>query len=236
MNVRAVETQSASEEYAALNRKAFGQAGVLAVNLKGTPGSGKTSLLEGTIKLLTGKYRLGAIEIDPFTVRDSLRLRFAGIPVCQLNTEDTPHVEAELVYNALPELPLDDTDILFIENSQHVGGWAHDLGADCRVTVLGVTEGADKYAWLPETFRDSDAVLINKVDLMHRTDVNLGRLYATLARVCPFVPVFHVSARNQACLVHWGSWLTSQLARKRKRDQGAANNVVQLKRCETPPC
>jgi len=202
----------ANAEYAARNRELFRQAGVLALNLMGSPGSGKTAILEATIPLLAPNYRVAVIEGDLFTTRDAARIERAGAEVVQINTGGSCHLNAKMIYTALADLPLDTFDLLFIENVGNlVCPAGFDLGAGRRVTVFGITEGADKVAKYPKMFRQSQAILINKLDLLPHTDVELTLLHQDLSAVNPEAALFHVSARTGAGLEGWVRWVVAQL-------------------------
>ena len=152
--------------FAAHNREHFRAHGVLAVNLVGAPGSGKTALLEATARAV-GRPSFGVINGDLATDRDAQRLRAAGIPALGIATGAAWHLDAAHVHHALHDFALRDLDYLFIENvGDLIAAGVHDLGQAVNVVVLSVTEGDDKPLKFPVTFRKADLVVLTKIDLL----------------------------------------------------------------------
>ena len=182
--------------------------GVVAVNLIGSPGAGKTALLEKTIPALAGSLPVGVIEGDLYTVRDAARIAGCGAAVVQVNTGGICHLTAAMVGEALKNLPLDATGLIFIENVGNlVCPAAFDLGEHHKVAVLSVTEGNDKPAKYPEVFRTASAAVITKVDLLPHTDFDLAACLKELHDINPGMAVFLTSARNGAGIAGWCEWL-----------------------------
>ncbi|MGB9847552.1 MAG: hydrogenase nickel incorporation protein HypB, partial [Desulfotomaculales bacterium] len=182
--------------------------GVVAVNLIGSPGAGKTALLEKTIPALAGSLPVGVIEGDLYTVRDATRIAGCGAAVVQVNTGGICHLTAAMVGEALKNLPLDATSLIFIENVGNlVCPAAFDLGEHHKVAVLSVTEGNDKPAKYPEVFRTASAAVITKVDLLPHTDFDLAACQKELHDINPGMAVFLTSARNGAGIAGWCEWL-----------------------------
>ncbi len=162
---------AANDRVAAHNRSHFDAHGVLAINLMSSPGAGKTALLEATILALRDRYRNAVIEGDLETDNDAARIRAHGVPALQISTGTACHLDAQLVHQALHDLPLAGLDLLFIENVGNlVCPASFDLGQHRNVTLLSVTEGDDKPAKYPVIFRASDLVVLSKTDLLEVMD------------------------------------------------------------------
>ena len=190
------------------NREHFQEAGVLALNLMGSPGSGKTAVLEATARRLRTHLRLGAMSADLATERDAERLARAGIPAC--------HLDADLVHHGLHKLPWRDLDVLFVENVGNlVCPAVYDLGQAANVVVLSIAEGEDKPLKYPVMFRRADLVLLSKMDLLPHLEVDLSALEDALARVMPVPRVLRVSARTGEGLDAWIAWLLERRAAMR---------------------
>jgi hydrogenase nickel incorporation protein HypB len=204
---------SVNDREAAHNREHFTARGVLAINLMGSPGSGKTAVLEATARGLGGRVRIGAIAGDLETDRDAERLRAAGIPAHAITTGSACHLDAGMVHHALHHESLQDAGLLFVENVGNlVCPAVYDLGQAFNVVALSVTEGEDKPLKYPVMFRKADLVLITKIDLLPYLDTRLDVIDDALARVMPKPTVFHVSARTGAGMERWFAWLGAQLA------------------------
>jgi hydrogenase nickel incorporation protein HypB len=211
----------ANDHEAAHNRDHFDARGVLAINLMSSPGAGKTRLLEATIDALAGRYRIAVIEGDLETENDAQRIRAKGVPAVQITTGTACHLDAHMVHSALHVVDLDHLDLLFIENVGNlVCPASFDLGHHLNVTLLSVTEGADKPAKYPVMFRAADLLLLTKTDLLGAIDdfdpqAAVGHFRA-LANPAP---VLQLSARRGESLTPWIEWLDSQLARQRSGER-----------------
>jgi hydrogenase nickel incorporation protein HypB len=200
---------SVNDRQAAHNREHFAAHGVLAINLMGSPGSGKTAVLEATARSFSGRYRVSAIAGDLETERDAERLRAAGIPARAITTGSACHLDAEMVHHALHHEHQHDTDLLFVENVGNlVCPAVYDLGQRFNVVALAVTEGEDKPLKYPVMFRRADLVLITKIDLLPYLDITLDAIRDALARTMPNPTAFAVSARTGEGLEAWFDWLT----------------------------
>ena len=198
---------SSNERMAAHNRRHFEAADVFAVNLMGSPGSGKTAVLEATARARKG-LRIGAMSGDLATDRDAERLRAAGIPAVSITTGSACHLDAELVHKALHELDWKGFDLLFIENVGNlVCPAVYDLGQADNVVVLSVTEGEDKPLKYPVMFRKADLVLITKTDLLPYLPFNMDVLLENLARVMPDPRAIRLSAVTGEGMAEWMDWL-----------------------------
>ena len=216
---------SGNERTARHNREHFTRWSVVAVNLMGSPGAGKTAILEATARRPEGSVRLGALAGDLETSRDAERLEKAGIPSVAITTGSACHLDAELVHRALHGFPWQDLDYLFIENVGNLVCPAiYDLGQAANVVALSVTEGEDKPLKYPVMFRKADLVLLTKVDLLpHLPDVRVEAIRDALARVNPVPALLPVSARTGEGLPEWFAWLES---RRPARDAEPAGTVA----------
>lgn len=200
---------SGNERQAEHNRQHFRDAGVLAVNVMGSPGSGKTALLEATAAALRGRRRIGALAGDLATDHDASRLRAAGIRAASITTGSACHLDAAMVHDALHHLAWRDREYLFIENVGNlICPAVYDLGQAANVVLLSVTEGEDKPLKYPVMFHKADLVLITKVDLLpHLPDVSVERVREALACVMPDPQVVELSARTGRGIDSWIDWL-----------------------------
>ncbi|MCG7949556.1 MAG: hydrogenase nickel incorporation protein HypB [Candidatus Thiodiazotropha taylori] len=204
---------SENDHQAAHNREHFERHGVLAINLMSSPGSGKTRLLERTIDHLKERYKIGVIEGDLETENDAQRIRDKGVPAVQITTGTACHLDAHMIHQALHQTPLDELDLLFIENVGNlVCPASFDLGQHLNVTLLSVTEGDDKPAKYPVIFRAADHVLITKSDLLPLLDDfdpdNAGQ---SLQQLAYKNPITLVSAKSDQGMDEWLDWLEAQL-------------------------
>lgn len=200
-----------NDRRAAHNREHFDAAGVLAINLMGSPGSGKTALLEATAQRL-GRSRLGAISADLATDRDAERLRAAGIPSLSITTGSACHLDARLVHHGLHDMDWRDLDLLFIENVGNLVCPAiYDLGQAYNVVALAVTEGEDKPLKYPVMFRHADLVVLTKTDLLpHLPGVEIERFHEALASATPEPRAIELSALSGQGLERWVGWLQAR--------------------------
>ena len=204
---------SENDHQAAHNREHLDRAGVLAINLMSSPGSGKTSLLEATVRALSGSLSLAVIEGDLETENDARRIRACGVPAVQITTGTACHLDAHMVHHALHDLDLSGVDILFIENVGNlVCPASFDLGQHLNVALLSVTEGDDKPAKYPVLFRTADRVLITKADLLpYLDDFSPVRAEAALRQLASRSPLRVLSAKNGEGLQDWIDWLHAQV-------------------------
>jgi hydrogenase nickel incorporation protein HypB len=208
-----------NDRVASHTRTHFQELGVLAINLMGSPGSGKTALLDATARMAQGRMRLGALSGDLATDRDAARLRAAGIPAKEITTGSACHLDAELVHRALHDFPWSGLDVLVIENVGNLVCPAiYDLGQAANVVVLSVTEGEDKPLKYPLMFRKADLVVLTKIDLLpHLPEVQVATLVDALARVMPSPALLQLSARTGEGMDAWVQWLAAR-ARPAPRD------------------
>lgn len=204
------EILSGNNRQASHNREHFVEKGILAINLMGSPGAGKTAVLEATARAGNG-MTLAALAGDLETDRDAQRLEAAGIRSLPITTGSACHLDAKLVHHALHHLDLEGIDALFIENVGNlVCPAVYDLGEAFNVVALSVTEGEDKPLKYPVMFRKADLVLITKVDLVpHLPGFDLAKLEDSLARVMPEPKTIRVSAATDDGIGEWLQWLVS---------------------------
>jgi hydrogenase nickel incorporation protein HypB len=199
---------SDNDAQAAHNRSHFDELGVLAINLMGSPGAGKTAVLEATAKAAAGRLKLGAVSGDLATDRDANRLNAAGIVSTTITTGSACHLDARLVHHAMHHFPANDRDIFFIENVGNLVCPAiYDLGQAANVVALSVTEGEDKPLKYPVMFQKADLVLLTKIDLIPHLDFDVAAVEDALARVMPEASLLKVSARTGEGIDAWFRWL-----------------------------
>jgi len=214
VRVRVVEDAlDANNTIARANRDDFDRAGVTVVNLMSAPGSGKTTLLERTLGDL-GDVRVGVLEGDVQGTLDADRLTHLHIPVAQLQTDQgfggECHLDANMVRSALSSLPLDELDILIVENVGNLVCPAEfRIGEDARIMVASVAEGEDKPLKYPLMFRACELVVVNKIDLLEHVDFDMDRFDHHLDAVHPGVERMRVSARTGEGLDAFRDWLVA---------------------------
>lgn len=204
-----------NDEAAASNRARFADSSIIAINLIAAPGAGKTSLIQATIKALPD-MRIGVIEGDIAGSIDTEKVLAAGAAqAIQINTGGTCHLEADMVAQALPKLDLTKLDIVFIENVGNlICPTAWDLGESLKVCLSSVAEGDDKPIKYPAVFAKSDAVVLNKVDLIELVDFDRATFYSTLYGLNPAACRFELSSRTGQGVSAWAAWLAEQIQRK----------------------
>ena len=218
--VRVVEDAlDANNTIAAANRSDFDRSGVTVVNLMSAPGAGKTMLLERALEgLAEDGLRVGVLEGDVQGSFDADRLSLLHLPVVQLNTGNgfggECHLDANMVRSALPAVPLDDIDLLLVENVGNLVCPAEfRIGEDAKIMVCSVTEGEDKPLKYPLMFRSCELVIINKVDLLEYLDFDVDRLEANILQVNPQATVMRVSAKTGDGVDAFRAWLQALPAR-----------------------
>ncbi len=207
------EILAANDVVAAENRELLRQKSVYTINLISSPGSGKTTLLVETLKALQGKLRCAVIEGDQQTSNDADRIAQTGVPVVQINTIGNCHLDAPLVQKALAQLPLDEIDLLFIENVGNlVCPAGYDLGEQEKVVVMSVTEGEDKPIKYPLAFHLATVMVLTKVDLLPYLKFNKDLCIEMAHRIHPGIPVIETSCYTKEGLADWVDWLLKKCA------------------------
>jgi hydrogenase nickel incorporation protein HypB len=196
---------------AARNRGFFEAKGIFALNLVSSPGSGKTAILERTLKDLKERMSFYVIEGDQKTQNDARRIAALDIPVVQINTGKGCHLESEAVLEAVRKLEIEDYGILMIENVGNlVCPSMFDLGESKRVVIISTTEGDDKPLKYPDMFLTSDICIINKVDLLPYLDTDIEMIKENALKVNPNLVFFEVSATKGDGMNNWYKWLYEQ--------------------------
>lgn len=202
---------SDNDAQAGHNRSHFEGLGVLAINLMGSPGAGKTAVLEATAKAAGVELKLGAVSGDLATDRDADRLNASGIVSATITTGSACHLDARLVHHALHHFPSNDRDVFFIENVGNLVCPAiYDLGQAANVVALSVTEGEDKPLKYPVMFQKADLVLLTKVDLIPHLDFDVAAVEDALRRVMPESNMLKVSAKTGEGIGDWLAWLEAR--------------------------
>lgn len=204
-----------NNEYAAANRRWFGEQSILALNLVSSPGSGKTTLLTRTIDDMKKDMALSVIEGDQQTANDAERIRETGVKALQINTGKGCHLDGHMIGHALETLEPEQDSVLFIENVGNlVCPAAFDLGEAHKVAILSVTEGEDKPIKYPDMFNAADLVLLNKIDLLPYLQFDVDKCIEYARRVNPGIKVLQVSATSGEGMGSWYQWIktTQQLA------------------------
>ena len=194
-----------NQRFADQNRGWFRAQGLKTFNLLSSPGSGKTALLERTLRALP---RAAAIVGDLQTENDADRLRAAGAQAIQIVTGATCHLDAHMVAHALERLDATGLDVLFIENVGNlVCPASYDLGEDKRVVLLSVTEGEDKPLKYPVIFRRADLVVVSKIDLAEAVGFDRAKAWAAIRQAAPRAEILETSAKTGAGFDAWLAWL-----------------------------
>jgi hydrogenase nickel incorporation protein HypB len=201
-----------NDRLAAANRADFDAAGVRVVNLMSSPGAGKTMLLQQALQRLEGRVRIGIVEGDIETSLDADRLEGFGAAISLVNTGKgfggECHLDAPMVRSALPRLPLEELDLLVVENVGNLVCPAEfSIGEHARAMVYSVTEGEEKPLKYPVMFRSVDLVVINKIDLLPHLDFDLDLFLRNLEAVNPAVAIIKASARTGEGVDAWCGWL-----------------------------
>ncbi len=209
--VAAKKILKANDQFAVENRKRFAAERVYGVNLVGSPGCGKTTLLESLFQRLKDRVSPAVIEGDIAGQIDAERMARMGVPVVQINTEGMCHLDANMIAAAADDLDCSAADFLVIENVGNLVCTAgYDLGEHLRVVVLSVSEGDDKLVKYPVIFQRSDALIVTKMDLLPHTNFDLARVRGDMKRLAPTADVFAVSAVNGDGMEELANWLVDK--------------------------
>jgi hydrogenase nickel incorporation protein HypB len=207
----------ANEDRARKNKKLLDSHGILTINIMSSPGAGKTTFIMDTIKKLGKKVRIAVIEGDVASTVDADKINAMGIPAVQINTAGGCHLEAGQVTQALAALPLENLDLLFIEN---VGNLIctnnYILGEDIRLMIASLPEGDDKPLKYPAMFADSDVVIISKTDLQPYLDFNEKSFRRVVGGLNADVTIFPLSCKTGAGVDAWIKWLEVKVKGKKK--------------------
>ena len=217
---------SANDAIAAQNRQVLDRHKILTVNIMSSPGAGKTSLILQTIDRLKSKLKLAVIEGDVASKIDADKIDEQGIPVVQINVGASCSLEAQMITPALNKLPLENIDLLFIENVGNLICPAEfALGEHKKVVIASIPEGDDKPVKYPLMFTEADAVVLNKLDLLPHLEFEVASFRKAVEGLNPKVRIFEVSCKTGAGLDAWCSWISIEAKNEgplpRKRDRTA---------------
>jgi len=202
----------ANDRIAEENRKLFDREKIYVLNLMSSPGAGKTSLVERTIVSLQNKYKIGVIEGDIQGSADAERIASLGVPVVQINTGGACHIDGNMIREALPSLNLAQIDLLIAENVGNLVCPAEfKVGENTKVMVLSTPEGSDKPAKYPLMFQQSEAMIINKIDLLPYVDFDMAKAKRDALTLNPKLKIFEVSCTSSAGLKDWFDWLSGRI-------------------------
>ena len=215
MRVTVVEKiLSANDRLADQNRARLDSAGVLGLNIMASPGAGKTSTILRTINgLAASNIRIGVVEGDtaPVTI-DADKIIAAGMPAVQINTGGECHLDAVMLGGALPQLPLDEIQVLIVENVGNlICPASFSLGTHLNVLIASVAEGDDKPYKYPNIYRGIDALIINKIDLIPYVEFNMDYFRRGVEMLNPGVITFPISCRTGEGVEEWVTWLTGKV-------------------------
>ena len=203
---------SMNDTVATRTREDLRDRGVTLLNLLASPGGGKTTFILALAERLAGQLRIGVIEGDLASSVDADKVAAAGLPVVQINTEGGCHLEARQVAKALPQLPLDDIDLLIVENVGNLVCTAsYDLGEDLRVVLSSVPEGHDKPYKYPKIFHNLDAVIVTKTDLTPYIDYDLEEFKTAIRTINRDAPILPISATKGDGMDAVCDWLLAKL-------------------------
>ncbi|MFZ3150542.1 MAG: hydrogenase nickel incorporation protein HypB [Anaerolineaceae bacterium] len=202
-----------NERMAESNQALLNEAGVFGINIMASPGAGKTSFILQTIKNLPSEIRLGVIEGDTAAVTiDSDKVAQAGIPVVQINTGGECHLDAVMVELGLKQLPLDEINLVLIENVGNlICPASFKLGTRANVLVASIPEGDDKPYKYPNIYRGLDVLIINKIDLLPYMEFRMDYFRQGVEMLNPGLKTFLVSSKTGEGIQQWIDWLTTQV-------------------------
>jgi hydrogenase nickel incorporation protein HypB len=208
----------ANDRIAEDNRKLFDQHKIFVINLMSSPGAGKTSLVEQTIKAIKNKYKIAVIEGDIQDTYDADRIAKLKIPVVQINTGGACHIDGNMIREAFPSFDLKKIDLLIVENVGNLVCPAEfKIGENIKVMLLSTPEGADKPSKYPLMFQESAALLINKMDLISYVDFDLKKARRDSLSLNKKLKIFEVSCKTAAGLEAWIAWLTQRIDEFKKQ-------------------
>jgi len=208
---------NANDQVAQLNRQALDRVGVFSINLMASPGAGKTSFILKTIQALQPDIKIGVVEGDtaPVTI-DADKINAVGMPAVQINTGGECHLDAVMLKAGLQQLPLDDIDLLIVENVGNlICPAAFDLGTHINLLVASIPEGDDKPYKYPNIYRGLDVLIINKTDLLPYIDFRMDYFRQGVEMLNPGLTTFAMSCKTGEGLETWRDWLRLKLAANR---------------------
>ena len=205
-----------NDRIAAENQAMFAAKGVYVVNLMGSPGAGKPSVLEKTMEKLKDVLKMAVIEGDLFTSKDADRIERHGVPVIQINTAGGCHLDAPMVQKVAQQMDLDQLDLLIVENVGNLVCPAEfAVGEDDKAVVLSITEGDDKPLKYPLIFKESAIAILNKVDILPYCNFNMESAKEDITTLHPGMKVLEVSCTTEQGIDAWCAWLKEKVAEKK---------------------
>lgn len=208
---------SANDRIADRNREMLDQLGVYAINIMASPGAGKTSFILKMLEALNGRLKFGVIEGDLATSIDAEKAIAAGLPAVQINTGGDCHLDAVMLADALPALPLKDLDLVMVENVGNLVCPANfQIGTHLNVLIASIPEGDDKPYKYPGMYRGMQVLIINKIDLLPYVPFNMDYFKKGVEILNPGVAVFPVSCKTGENMDAWVNWLVKRVNPKSK--------------------
>jgi hydrogenase nickel incorporation protein HypB len=205
---------SANDQLATANRARLDAAGVFALNVMASPGAGKTSLIMRTVERLQAEFRIGAVDGDIATTIDADRIAALGVPAVQINTGGACHLDAAMFQSALPRLPLEELDLLIVENVGNlVCPASFKLGVHLSVLIASVPEGDDKPYKYPVMYRGVNGLVLNKMDVLAAFDFDVDYFRRGVEVLNPGLAFFPLSCKTGEGLEAWLNWLREQMTR-----------------------
>jgi hydrogenase nickel incorporation protein HypB len=207
---------SANDRIAQRNREMLDQLGVYAINIMASPGAGKTSFILKTLEALNGRLKLGVIEGDLATSIDAEKAMAAGLPAVQINTGGECHLDAVMLADALPALPLKDLNLVVVENVGNLVCPANfQIGTHLNVLIASIPEGDDKPYKYPSMYRGMQVLIINKIDLLPYVPFDMDYFKKGVEVLNPGVAVFPVSCKTGENMTAWVDWLVKEVNRQK---------------------
>lgn len=207
-----------NDEIAKKNRDILKEKGIFTINMLGSPGAGKTSVLEQIIMRFKDDINMTVIEGDLYTTKDAERIEKHGVDVLQVNTGGGCHLDASMIEEAMGHIEISDLDFLVIENVGNlVCPASYDLSEDIKVTVLSITEGNDKPLKYPSMFQRSEILIVNKVDLLEYTNFSMDELYKDIKSLNENIEIFEVSCTNGTGIDELVSSLKNRILEKGRK-------------------
>lgn len=201
-----------NEDVSAQVRASLQEQRICMINIMGSPGAGKTSLITSLIEALRAEFRIGVIEGDIAGQIDAERIAALGIPAVQLNTDGACHIEAMSIQNILPCFDLTKLDVLFVENIGNLVCPAEfDIGESLRITILSIPEGDDKVEKYPLMFTETGCLVLNKYDMLPYFEFDEARVQANYETVNPGAPLFQVSNRTGQGIAELAEFLADRI-------------------------
>ena len=202
----------ANDRIAAENRQLFNDNNLFTINLMSSPGAGKTTLLEELGKALSKKIKIGVIEGDIQSTIDAERVAEVGLASVQIETDGACHLDANMIRSSLNDLNLNELDMVVVENVGNLVCPAEfDVGEDCKVMLLSVTEGDDKPLKYPLMFKESTVLLISKIDLLPYLRCNVDNIKKTAKILNPDIIIFEISSYTGDGLDAWHNWILERV-------------------------